>query len=49
MERVRKLLEWLQRHRLVLMVIQLAALTVVLFFLGWAFRGAWKETKPLLH
>jgi glycosyltransferase 2 family protein len=48
-ERVRRLLEWLQRHRLVLIVIQLAALGVVLFFLGWAFRGAWKEAKPLLR
>jgi glycosyltransferase 2 family protein len=48
-ERVRRLLEWLQRHRFVLIVIQLAALGVVLFFLGWAFRGAWKEAKPLLR
>ena len=48
-ERVRRLLEWLQRHRLVLIAIQLAALGVVLFFLGWAFRGAWQEAKPLLR
>jgi glycosyltransferase 2 family protein len=48
-ERVRRLLEWLQRHRFVLIVIQLAALAVVLFFLGWAFRGAWQEAKPLLR
>ncbi|MGH3085057.1 MAG: lysylphosphatidylglycerol synthase domain-containing protein [Gaiellaceae bacterium] len=49
MERVRRLLEWLQHHRLVLIAIQLAALGVVLFFLGWAFRGAWQEAKPLLR
>jgi uncharacterized membrane protein YbhN (UPF0104 family) len=48
-ERVRRLLEWLQRHRLVLIAIQLAALGVILFFLGWAFRGAWQEAKPLLR
>ena len=48
-ERVRRLLEWLQRHRLVLIAIQLAAVGVVLFFLGWAFRGVWKEAKPLLR
>ena len=48
-ERVRRLIEWLQRHRLVLIAIQLAALGVVLFFLGWAFRGAWQEAKPLLR
>jgi uncharacterized membrane protein YbhN (UPF0104 family) len=48
-ESVRRLLEWLQRHRLVLIAIQLAALGVVLFFLGWAFRGAWQEAKPLLR
>jgi uncharacterized membrane protein YbhN (UPF0104 family) len=48
-ERVRRLLEWLQRHRALLIVIQLAALGVVLFFLGWAFRGAWQEAKPLLR
>ena len=49
MERARRLLEWLKRHRLVLIAIQLAALGVVLFFLGWAFRGAWQEAKPLLR
>ena len=48
-ERVRRLLEWLQRHRLVLIAIQLAALGVILFFLGWAFRGAWQEAKPLFR
>jgi hypothetical protein len=48
-ERLRTLLEALQRHRFALIVIQVVALAAVLFFLGWAFRGAWKEAKPLLR
>jgi hypothetical protein len=48
-ERLRRLFEWLKRHRFVLIALQLAALAVVLFFLGWAFRGAWQEAKPLLR
>jgi uncharacterized membrane protein YbhN (UPF0104 family) len=43
------LLEWLRRHRLVLVAIQLFALGAVLFFFGWAFRDAWHEAKPLLR
>ena len=49
MERLRRLLEALQRHRFALVVIQLTALAAILFFLGWAFRGAWQEAKPLLR
>jgi hypothetical protein len=48
-ERLRTLLEALQRHRFALIVIQVVALAAVLFFLGWAFRGAWQEAKPLLR
>ncbi len=48
-ERVQRLIEWFKRHRVVLIVIQVAAVAVILFFLGWAFRGAWQEAKPLLR
>ena len=43
------MLEALRRHRLALVAIQLFALGAILFFLGWAFRDAWQEAKPLLR
>jgi hypothetical protein len=46
---LRRALEALQRHRFALVAIQLAVLAVVLFFLGWAFRGAWHEAEPRLR
>ena len=49
MQRAQRLLEWFKRHRVVLIVIQVAAVAIILFFLGWAFRGAWQEAKPLLR
>ena len=49
MERARRLLETLRRHRLALVAIQLFALGGILFFFGWAFRDAWHEAKPLLR
>jgi glycosyltransferase 2 family protein len=48
-ERARRLLETLRRHRLALVAMQLFALGAILFFLGWAFRDAWREAKPLLR
>jgi len=48
-ERIRRALEALQRHRLAVVAIQLVALAAILFFLGWAFRDAWAEAKPLLR
>jgi len=37
------------RRRWALIVIQLTAVGVLLFFLGWAFRGAWHEARPRLR
>jgi uncharacterized membrane protein YbhN (UPF0104 family) len=48
-ERLRRALEWLQSHRWALIALQLAVVAIVLFFVGWAFRGAWEEAKPLLE
>jgi hypothetical protein len=48
-QRASRLLETLRRHRLALVAIQLFALGAILFFLGWAFRDAWHEAKPLLR
>jgi uncharacterized membrane protein YbhN (UPF0104 family) len=48
MRRVDAALAWLRRHRWVLIAIQLVVLGVVLFFLAWAFRGAWQDAKPRL-
>jgi glycosyltransferase 2 family protein len=36
-------------RRWALIVIQLTAVGVLLFFLGWAFRGAWHEARPRLR
>ena len=41
--------ETLRRHRLALVAIQLFALGAILFFLGWAFRDAWRDAMPLLR
>jgi len=37
------------RRRRLVVAIQLVALAVLFFFLGWAFRGAWHEAQPLLR
>ena len=47
--RLRRALEALQRHRWALIAIQLTAVALVLFFLGWAFRGAWHDARPRLE
>jgi glycosyltransferase 2 family protein len=36
-------------RRWAIVTIQLAALAIVLFFVGWAFRGTWDEAKPRLR
>ena len=46
---LRELAEALGRRRWLLVAIQLVALAVLLFFLGWAFRGAWREARPRLQ
>jgi len=46
---LQRALEALQRHRWALIAIQLVVLAVVLFFLGWAFRGAWRKAEPRLR
>jgi len=48
MGKVRELAEALGRRRRLVVAIQLVALAVLLFFLGWAFRGAWREARPRL-
>jgi uncharacterized membrane protein YbhN (UPF0104 family) len=48
-ERFRERLEALQRHRWALVTIQLGAVGAVLFFLAWAFRGAWHDAGPRLR
>jgi glycosyltransferase 2 family protein len=37
------------RRRWLVVAIQLTAVAVLLFFLGWAFRGAWNDARPLLQ
>jgi len=37
------------RRRWAIVTIQLVALGVVLFFAGWAFRGAWHDAEPRLR
>ena len=49
MQRLRRAYEWVASRRWALVTIQLTALGVLLFFFGWAFRGAWQEAKPLLR
>jgi glycosyltransferase 2 family protein len=47
--RARRAYEALLRRRWALIAIQLTAVGVLLFFLGWAFRGAWHEARPRLR
>jgi len=47
--RLRRAYEAIARRRWALVAIQLAAVAVLLFFLGWAFRGAWHEARPRLR
>ncbi|MEP6910035.1 MAG: lysylphosphatidylglycerol synthase transmembrane domain-containing protein [Actinomycetota bacterium] len=49
MERLRRAYEAVASRRWALVAIQLTALGVLLFFLGWAFRGAWHEARPRLR
>ena len=46
---LRKAFDAVVSRRWAVITIQLAALTVVLVFFFWAFRGAWQEAKPLLR
>jgi hypothetical protein len=48
MWRLQELARAIARRRWLLVAIQLGALAVLLFFLGWAFRGAWREARPRL-
>ena len=48
MGRLREIAGAIARRRWLLVAIQLTAVAVLLFFLGWAFRGAWHEAKPRL-
>ena len=47
--RLRRGYEAVARRRWAIIAIQLAALAIVLFFVGWAFRGTWGEAKPRLR
>jgi uncharacterized membrane protein YbhN (UPF0104 family) len=47
--RLQRAYEAVIRRRWALIAIQLTALAVLLFFLGWAFRGAWHEARPRLE
>jgi glycosyltransferase 2 family protein len=49
MGRLRKGYEAVARRRWAIVTIQVVALAVVLFFAGWAFRGAWHDAKPRLR
>lgn len=49
MGRLRRGYEAVARRRWTLIAIQLSAVGVLLFFLGWAFRGAWHEARPRLR
>lgn len=46
---LREGLQALQRRRRTLVAIQLAAVAILLFFLGWAFRDSWDEAEPRLR
>jgi uncharacterized membrane protein YbhN (UPF0104 family) len=46
---LRRAFEAVRSRRWAIIVIQVTALALVLFFFGWAFRGAWHEAKPLLR
>jgi uncharacterized membrane protein YbhN (UPF0104 family) len=47
--RLRRAYEALARRRWALIAIQLTAVGVLFFFLGWAFRGAWHDAEPRLR
>jgi glycosyltransferase 2 family protein len=49
MRRLQRAYEAVISRRWALIVIQLTAVGVLLFFLGWAFRGAWHEARPRLR
>ena len=49
MGRLRRGYQAVARRRWAIITIQLVALAIVLFFVGWAFRGTWEEAKPLLR
>ena len=49
MARLQGWLEALRRHRFAFIALQLVAVGAILFFLGYAFRDAWHEAKPLLR
>jgi uncharacterized membrane protein YbhN (UPF0104 family) len=49
MGRLRRGLEAVARRRWAVVTIQLVALATVLFFVGWAFRGAWHDAEPRLR
>jgi len=49
MGRLRRGYEAIVRRRWALVAIQLTAVGVLFFFLGWAFRGAWREAQPRLR
>jgi uncharacterized membrane protein YbhN (UPF0104 family) len=47
--RLQRAYEALARRRWALILIQLTAVGLIFFFLGWAFRGSWHEAKPHLR
>ncbi|MEK6275860.1 MAG: lysylphosphatidylglycerol synthase transmembrane domain-containing protein [Actinomycetota bacterium] len=49
MGRLRRGYEALARRRWALVTIQLTAVGVLVFALGWAFRGAWHDARPRLR
>jgi uncharacterized membrane protein YbhN (UPF0104 family) len=47
--RLRRAYEAVARRRWAIVAIQLSALAIVLFFVGWAFRGTWHDAEPRLR
>ncbi len=47
--RLRKAIQAVVSRRWAIVTIQLVALATVLFFAGWAFRGAWHDARPRLE
>jgi glycosyltransferase 2 family protein len=47
--KLRRAFDAVVQRRWAVIAIQVLALAIVLFFFGWAFRGAWQEAKPLLR
>jgi uncharacterized membrane protein YbhN (UPF0104 family) len=47
--RLRRAIQAIARRRWAIVVIQVVALATVLFFAGWAFRGAWHDARPRLE